>query len=167
MVTTTGNVVIDLLHNFHLECGARAVRVADGIGAPLGDPREQCLGSKRPAHARAGSEAVARYAAHVRSPFAPLAPSENRSRTFVRKVYGSWPVNPRLWARIVPNEKCLMRGTRRADVACVETNAAEPLFDAQSEAFEEAESAGAVQDPLKLYVRAIGDGRRRSASSHV
>ena len=22
MVTTTGNVVIDLLHNFHLECGA-------------------------------------------------------------------------------------------------------------------------------------------------
>ena len=23
MVTTTGNVVIDLLHNFHLECGAR------------------------------------------------------------------------------------------------------------------------------------------------
>src|SRR5688572_22589145 len=89
---------------------------------------------------------------------------KNRSRTFVRKVYGSWPVNPRLWARIVPNEKCLMRGTRRADVACVETNAAEPLFDAQSGAFEEAESAGAVQDPLKLYVRAIGDGRLLTAA---
>ena len=57
-----------------------------------------------------------------------------------------------------------MRGTRRADVACVETNAAEPLFDAQSEAFEEAESAGAVQDPLKLYVRAIGDGRLLTAA---
>ena len=56
-----------------------------------------------------------------------------------------------------------MRGTRRADVACVETNAAEPLFDAQSEAVEEAESAGAVQDPLKLYVRAIGDGRLLTA----
>ena len=56
-----------------------------------------------------------------------------------------------------------MRGTRPADVACVETNAAEPLFDAQSEAFEEAESAGAVQDPLKLYVRAIGDGRLLTA----
>ncbi len=56
-----------------------------------------------------------------------------------------------------------MRGTRRADVACVETNAAEPLFDAQSEAFEEAESAGAVQDPLKLYVRAIGNGRLLTA----
>jgi len=57
-----------------------------------------------------------------------------------------------------------MRGTRPADVACVETNAAEPLFDAQSEAFEEAESAGAVQDPLKLYVRAIGDGRLLTAA---
>jgi RNA polymerase primary sigma factor len=56
-----------------------------------------------------------------------------------------------------------MRGTRPADVACVETNAAEPLFDAQSEAFEDAESAGAVQDPLKLYVRAIGDGRLLTA----
>ncbi len=56
-----------------------------------------------------------------------------------------------------------MRGTRPADVACVETNAAEPLFDAQSEAFEEAESAGAVQDPLKLYVRAIGNGRLLTA----
>ena len=60
----------------HLERGAGAVRVADRIGAPLGNPREQCLGSKRPAHARAGSEAVARDAAHVRSPFAPLAPLE-------------------------------------------------------------------------------------------
>ena len=23
MVTPTGNVIVDLLHNFHLECGAR------------------------------------------------------------------------------------------------------------------------------------------------
>ena len=45
----------------------------------------------------------------------------------------------------------------------METNAAEPLFDAQSDAFEEAESTGAVQDPLKLYVRAIGDGRLLTA----
>ena len=56
-----------------------------------------------------------------------------------------------------------MRGTRIADGAIVETNAAEPLFDAQSDAFEEAESTGAVQDPLKLYVRAIGDGRLLTA----
>jgi RNA polymerase primary sigma factor len=57
-----------------------------------------------------------------------------------------------------------MRGTRIADGAIVETNAAEPLFDAQSDAFEEAETTGAVQDPLKLYVRAIGDGRLLTAA---
>ena len=45
----------------------------------------------------------------------------------------------------------------------METNAAEPLFDAQSEAFDKAEAAGPVQDPLKLYVRAIGDGRLLTA----
>src|SRR4026209_1349467 len=38
-----------------------------------------------------------------------------------------------------------------------------PLFDAQSEAFEHAQSAGAVEDPLKLYVRAIGDVRPLTA----
>ena len=39
-----------------------------------------------------------------------------------------------------------------------------PLFDAQSEAFEHAQSGGAVEDPLKLYVRAIGDGRLLTAA---
>ena len=56
-----------------------------------------------------------------------------------------------------------MRGTRGADSPLVETNAAEPLFDAQSEAFDMAEAAGPIQDPLKLYVRAIGDGRLLTA----
>ena len=56
-----------------------------------------------------------------------------------------------------------MRGTRGADTPLVETNAAEPLFDAQSEAFDMAEAAGPIQDPLKLYVRAIGDGRLLTA----
>ena len=27
-ITTTGNVVLDLLHNFHLECGAQAAQAA-------------------------------------------------------------------------------------------------------------------------------------------
>jgi RNA polymerase primary sigma factor len=40
----------------------------------------------------------------------------------------------------------------------VETNAAEPLFDAPDER-DEFETGEAVHDPLKLYVRAIGDGR--------
>ncbi|MGZ8892872.1 MAG: manganese catalase family protein [Halobacteriota archaeon] len=41
-VTTTGNVVIDLLHNFHLECGARLhkLRVYETLTDPTG--REVC-----------------------------------------------------------------------------------------------------------------------------
>ena len=41
----------------------------------------------------------------------------------------------------------------------MEQNAAEPLFDAVVEQQDEPETGEAVQDPLKLYVRAIGDGR--------
>ena len=42
MVTTTGNVVVDLLHNFHLECGARIhkLRVYETMTEPTG--REVC-----------------------------------------------------------------------------------------------------------------------------
>jgi Mn-containing catalase len=42
MVTTTGNLVIDLLHNFHLECGARIhkLRVYETMTEPTG--REVC-----------------------------------------------------------------------------------------------------------------------------
>ncbi len=42
MVTTTGNLVIDLLHNFHLECGARIhkLRVYETMKEPTG--REVC-----------------------------------------------------------------------------------------------------------------------------
>ncbi|MGG5888582.1 manganese catalase family protein [Falsiroseomonas sp. HC035] len=42
MVTTTGNVVVDLLHNFHLECGARLhkLRVYESVKDPTA--REVC-----------------------------------------------------------------------------------------------------------------------------
>lgn len=42
MVTTTGNIIIDLLHNFHLECGARIhkLRVYETLTDPTG--REVC-----------------------------------------------------------------------------------------------------------------------------
>src|SRR5690606_33914700 len=42
MVTTTGNVIVDLLHNFHLECGARLhkLRVYESLSDPTG--REVC-----------------------------------------------------------------------------------------------------------------------------
>jgi len=38
-------------------------------------------------------------------------------------------------------------------------HAAQPLFDAAHESHDEVETGEPVQDPLKLYVRAIGDGR--------
>ena len=42
----------------------------------------------------------------------------------------------------------------------METNAAEPLFDPQGErASDDFDTGETVHDPLKLYVRAIGDGR--------
>ena len=42
MVTTTGNIIVDLLHNFHLECGARLhkLRVYETLKDPTG--REVC-----------------------------------------------------------------------------------------------------------------------------
>ena len=41
-ITTTGNVIFDLLHNFHLECGARLhkLRVYESVSDPTG--REVC-----------------------------------------------------------------------------------------------------------------------------
>jgi RNA polymerase primary sigma factor len=68
------------------------------------------------------------------------------------------------FGRVIPGvgdiaSKCLKRGRRAADRSCVETNAAEPLFDPASEPPEDVEINEPVQDPLKLYVRAIGDGR--------
>ena len=61
MVTTTGNVVIDLLHNFHLECGARIhkLRVYETMTEPTG--REVCgyllvRGSRARPCLRAGAE---------------------------------------------------------------------------------------------------------------
>ena len=41
----------------------------------------------------------------------------------------------------------------------METNAAEPLFDSPSEGPDDFDTGETVHDPLKLYVRAIGDGR--------
>ena len=41
----------------------------------------------------------------------------------------------------------------------METNAAEPLFDPPGEAPDDFDTGETVHDPLKLYVRAIGDGR--------
>jgi hypothetical protein len=47
------------------EWAVRAVRVADGVGAPLRDPGQQGLCRERSVHSRGVAEAVASDAAHV------------------------------------------------------------------------------------------------------
>jgi RNA polymerase primary sigma factor len=74
----------------------------------------------------------------------------------VRKVFGSRFATPRV-RRTARTQKCLKWGTRTADTSPVET--AEPLFDPTSDAHDDVETGEPIQDPLKLYVRAIGDGR--------
>ncbi len=52
------------LRHTRLPGGVPAVRVADGVGAALGDSREERLGGQRPVDARVRTEAESRYAAH-------------------------------------------------------------------------------------------------------
>ena len=45
-VTTTGNVVVDLLHNFHLECGARLHKLRKHCRRPMTSRRRlRCASS--------------------------------------------------------------------------------------------------------------------------
>jgi RNA polymerase primary sigma factor len=55
--------------------------------------------------------------------------------------------------------KCLKWGKRNADRFVVEGNLAEPLFDSEPDEAALEASDTATQDPLKLYVRQIGNGR--------
>jgi RNA polymerase primary sigma factor len=61
-------------------------------------------------------------------------------------------------------KECLKWVTRLADTVGVEGNLAEPLFDPQQEVVREPTSDPITADPLKLYVRQIGDGRLLTAS---
>ena len=74
----------------------------------------------------------------------------------MRNVFGSPRTTPRPPSHAI-SQKCLKRGTRIADTSLVET--AEPLFDSTNDAADDFETGEPIQDPLKLYVRAIGDGR--------
>ena len=57
-----------------------------------------------------------------------------------------------------PDAKYLKWGKQSADTFRVEGNLAEPLFDPIHEEAPAEPSVPATQDPLKLYVRQIGDG---------
>ena len=79
MVTTTGNVIVDLLHNFHLECGARLhkLRVYETLSDPTG--REVCgyllvRGSRACTCLRPGAEEAHRCGAREVSSHAEHSP---------------------------------------------------------------------------------------------
>jgi RNA polymerase primary sigma factor len=60
--------------------------------------------------------------------------------------------------------ECLKRVSTRADTSFVDGNLAEELFDRVPEPVEDGTSDPVTQDPLKLYVRQIGDGRLLTAA---
>src|SRR5690606_37916512 len=62
--------------------------------------------------------------------------------------------------------RCLKGGSEPADTALVEGNLAEPLFD-DHEIVQEWQSDPVTADPLKLYVRALGDGRLLTAAEEL
>ena len=90
-VTTTGNVIMDMLFNFHLECGARLhkLRVYETMTEPTG--REVCgyllvRGSVRP-RLRPGAEAADRVAIEKMLP----VPKIDLDSIPECQVSGRWP----------------------------------------------------------------------------
>jgi len=150
---------------------APAMRVPDRVRTALGDSREQRLGGERSLDRRLGAEAVSGYAAHA--PLSDRSVREAHTRVDVEeegKVCTS--VHRFLAARPDPSSRSssLKRGNLAADRSPVEGNAAEHLFDVVGDDTsipadepaprERADLAGpTADDPLKLYVRQIGDGR--------
>ena len=117
--------------------------VPDCVGASLGDSGKQRLSRECPVDLRLDADAIACDSAHVSY--------SQRSRRAVRVLFGSWSTTL--------DSQMPQVGTRPADTSLVETNAAEPLFDSPSEGPDDFDTGETVHDPLKLYVRAIGDGR--------
>jgi hypothetical protein len=69
-----------LLANGH-RAGVRAIRVPDGVGAPLGDSGEQSLRGERPVDVAAGAQAVSGNSAHKLEALDPLSATTSRSLT--------------------------------------------------------------------------------------
>ena len=103
--------------------------VPDGIRAPLGDPREQRLRRQRAIDAATGRQAVSGDSTH------------SGTRSYRTGLFGAPVLKPPLsQSQIGP--------------AC------EPLVAEHAlEVLEDTGLAGPVDDPLKLYVRSIGQGR--------
>ena len=146
----------------------RAMRVADGVRATLGDPGEQRLRRERALDRRLRTQAVTRNTAHeaaatLRSDD-PRTVDDGHEDTVCGRC--DWLLAA---SRSLVPVSSLKWGNSRADTCAVEGNAAEHLFDPADEDTVAADDAPSrerpdlagpsADDPLKLYVRQIGDGR--------
>ena len=96
MVTTTGNVVIDLLHNFHLECGARIhkLRVYETMTEPTG--REVCgyLLVRGSVHAHAYALALKKITGVEIEQMLPTPNINLDQNSRVPEISGGWLTSP-------------------------------------------------------------------------
>ena len=90
-VTTTGNVIMDMLFNFHLECGARIhkLRVYETMTEPTG--REVCAYLLVPDGSRPRLRAGVEKADRGRRDRADAAGPEHRPRAHSRSATSTWP----------------------------------------------------------------------------
>ena len=145
--------------------------VADGVGAALGDPGEEGLSCEPALDRGPRAEAVSGYAAHGLL-VDTVARMAHKSVDVGEEVTVCTSLHRFLATRADPSSQMssLKRVHRATDSPSVEGNAAEHLFDVvdeegsattdEPEPRERAELAGpSPDDPLKLYVRQIGDGR--------
>jgi hypothetical protein len=149
--------------------------VPDGVCSALSDPGEECLGGECPVDGRLGIEAESRYSAHGSIRLRGSDDIENVDATPEGHVcVDRVALTNRLLragADPSPELSSLKWGNCRADTGAVEGYAAEHLFDAPDDepAIVPDEPATTrelpglagptADDPLKLYVRQIGDGR--------
>ncbi len=132
-ITTTGNIVVDLLHNFHLECGARLhkLRVYETLSDPTG--REVCgyLLVRGSVHAHAYALALKKITGvdldkFLPTPNIPLSKipecqkyldegSHRRLYTFSPNDYRRWPASGAM-----ARSRCrtILRASSRSSRAC-------------------------------------------------
>ena len=143
----------------------RAIRVADRVGSALGDRGQQRLRGERPVEPRVGGEAVSGDSAHdlivglrtaneavkVARVSAAARPQEKAPQADIDGA--AWPSRNPITSRTIRS---------RSPSSC------RSLDDPEAEVEEEeepdnakltAEEQVAAADPLKLYVRQLGDGR--------
>ena len=155
-----------LLHDHRPACSARLrIGVPDRVASALGDRREQRLRGERPVDPRVGGQAEARNSAHdlmvgldgdMTSRFRGSACGLKKFFDEADRHSEPWPSRNPISSRTTsirsrPSSSCLHSTIPRS----IETEEDEEPENARLSKEEQLVSS----DPLKLYVRQLGDGR--------